>query len=259
MPKVRKKLVIGNWKLHGSLARNEALLLKFRALDLARGAEFAVCPPFPYIQQVTELLRGSSVSVGAQDISAFSEGAYTGEVAGGMLVDLGCRWVIVGHSERRVGFGDTDIIVAAKVCAALEAGLIPVLCVGESKEQRVSGAAEAVVAAQLESVVSAVGVGALSDLVVAYEPIWAIGTGLTATPDQAQSMHLFIRTCLDRVGADAERLRILYGGSVNAANAARLFEEKDIDGALVGGASLVFESFQAICDAAATAAAVSIR
>jgi len=259
VPKVRKKLVIGNWKLHGSLARNEALLLKFRNLDLAGGAEFAVCPPFPYIQQVAELLRGSSVSVGAQDLSAFSEGAYTGEVAGGMLADLGCKWVIVGHSERRVGFGDTDILVAAKVSAALEAGLIPVLCVGESKEQRVSGAAEVVVAAQLESVVSAVGVEALSDLVVAYEPIWAIGTGLTATPDQAQSMHLFIRTCLDKVGVDAEKLRILYGGSVNAANVARLFEEKDIDGALVGGASLVFESFQAICDAAAAAAAVAIR
>ncbi len=251
MSKVRKKLVIGNWKLHGSLARNQALLHGFRDLGSAVGVDVAVCPPFPYIQQVAGLLCDSSVSVGAQDLSPFREGPYTGEVAGEMLADLGCKWVIVGHSERRGGFGDTDAVVAAKVCAALEAGLTPVLCVGESQEQRVSGAAEAVVAAQLESVVSAVGFGAFSDLIVAYEPIWAIGTGLTATPDQAQSMHFFIRNCLQRFGVDAQRLRILYGGSVNAGNAARLFEEMDIDGALVGGASLVLESFHAICGAAA--------
>ena len=257
MSKVRKKLVIGNWKLHGSLARNEALLLNFRDPGLAVGVDVAVCPPFPYIQQVAGLLRGSAVSVGAQDLSPFHEGAYTGEVAGEMLADLGCKWAIVGHSERRGRFGDTDVVVAAKVAAALEAGLIPVLCVGESQEQRVSGAADAVVAAQLESVVSAVGVGAFSDLVVAYEPIWAIGTGLTATPDQAQSMHHFIRARLQQVGVDAQRLRILYGGSVNAGNAGRLFEEKDIDGALVGGASLVLESFHAICGAAT--AAVTIK
>ena len=253
MSKVRKKLVIGNWKLHGSLARNEALLRSFRDLGFGVEADVAVCPPFPYIQQVAGLLQGSAVSVGAQDLSPFREGAYTGEVAGEMLSDLGCKWVIVGHSERRGRFGDTDAIVAAKVSAALEAGLIPVLCVGESQDQRVSGAADAVVAAQLESVVSAVGVSAFPDLVVAYEPIWAIGTGLTATPDQAQSMHLFIRTCLQQLGVDAQKLRVLYGGSVNAGNAGRLFEEKDIDGALVGGASLVLESFHAICGAAAVA------
>lgn len=253
MSKVRKKLVIGNWKLHGSLARNEALLLNFRDTGVAVGVEVAVCPPFPYIQQVVGLLHGSPVSVGAQDISPFREGSYTGEVAGSMLVDLACKWVIVGHSERRGGFGDTDIVVGAKVRAALESGLTPVLCVGESREQRASGAAESVVAAQLESVVSAIGIEAFSALVVAYEPIWAIGTGLTATPEQAQSMHLFIRTCLQQVGVEAQKLRILYGGSVNAGNAARLFEEKDIDGALVGGASLVFDSFHAICGAAAAA------
>lgn len=248
--------MIGNWKLHGSLARNEALLLGFRDLCVADRVEVAVCPPFPYIQQVSMLLRDLPVSVGAQDLSPFSQGAYTGEVAGDMLADLGCKWVIVGHSERRGGFGDTDAVVAAKVRAALDAGLTPVLCVGETREQRHSGCAEAVVAAQLESVVSAIGAAAFSGLVVAYEPIWAIGTGLTATPDQAQSMHLFIRDCLQRSGVEAQKVRILYGGSVNAGNADRLFAEKDIDGALVGGASLVFDSFQAICGAAAAAVTI---
>lgn len=245
--------MIGNWKLHGGLARNEALLLGVRGSGVMAGVDVAVCPPFPYIQQAVELLRGSSVTVGAQDLSPFREGAYTGEVAAEMLVDVGCRWVIVGHSERRERFGDADAVVAAKVCAALEAGLVPVLCVGESREQREVGAAETVVAAQLEAIVSAVGVVAFSRLVVAYEPVWAIGTGLTATPDQAQAMHLFIRTCLRRAGVNEQEVRILYGGSVNAGNAARLFGEKDIDGALVGGASLVADGFLAICGAASAA------
>lgn len=253
---MRKKLVIGNWKLHGGLARNEALLLGIRGSDAVARIDAAVCPPFPYFQQAAELLRGTSVTVGAQDLSAYREGAYTGEVAGEMLADLGCRWVIIGHSERRQLFGETDAVVAAKVGAALRAGLVPVLCVGESREQRESGAAEAVVAAQLEAVFSAVGAKALSGVVVAYEPIWAIGTGLTATPDQAQSMHLFIRNLLQRIGVDAMGVRILYGGSVNAGNAARLFDEKDIDGALVGGASLQVDGFLAICRAASAAVTI---
>ncbi len=220
------------------------------------GVDVAVCPPFPYLQQAAELLSGTSVTVGAQDLSAFREGAYTGEVAGEMLADLGCRWVIVGHSERRERFGDADAVVAAKVRAALEVGLVPVLCVGESREQRESGSAETVVAAQLEAIVSAVGVTASSGLVVAYEPIWAIGTGLTATPDQAQAMHLFIRAFLQKAGVNAQEVRILYGGSVNAGNAASLFGEKDIDGALVGGASLVVDGFLAICGAASAAVTI---
>lgn len=256
MPKVRKKLVIGNWKLHGGLARNEALLLGIRGSDVMIGVDAVVCPPFPYLHQAAELLRGTSIMVGAQDLSAFREGAYTGEVAGEMLVDLGCRWVILGHSERRQLFGDTDAVVAAKADAALKAGLVPVLCVGESRAQRESGSAEAVVAAQLEAIVSAVGVSAFSRVVVAYEPIWAIGTGLTATPDQAQAMHFFIRNLLERIGVDAQEVRILYGGSVNAGNAARLFDEKDIDGALVGGASLLVDGFLAICGAASAAVAI---
>ncbi len=256
MPKVRKKLVIGNWKLHGGVARNEALLLGIRGSDVMSGIDVAICPPFPYLQQAVELLRGTSIAVGAQDLSAFREGAYTGEVAGEMLADLGCRWVIVGHSERRELFGNGDTVVAAKVGAALDAGLVPVLCVGESLEQRRAGSAEMVVAAQLEAIISAVGSKAFSGLVVAYEPVWAIGTGLTATPDQAQAMHLFIRAFLRNAGVDAQEVRILYGGSVNAGNAASLFGEKDIDGALVGGASLMVDGFLAICGAASAAGTI---
>ena len=250
MPQVRRKLVVGNWKLHGSTARNEALLLQFQDGRLADGIDVAVCPPFTYLQQAVGLLAESGVSVGAQDVSAFHRGAYTGEISGEMLVDLGCSCVIVGHSERRSLFGDTDPVVARKVVAALETGLPPILCVGETQSQRESGLAEQVVAAQLESVMACVDVNRLDHMVVAYEPIWAIGTGLTATPEQAQVMHVFIRRFIESTGADGQSIRILYGGSVNSANAASLFDECDIDGALVGGASLDFESFRAICAAA---------
>ncbi len=253
MPKVRRKLVVGNWKLNGSFACNKTLLGEVRASGCVEGVDIAVCPPFPYLQQAGDILSGSGVMLGAQDVSAYQEGAYTGEVSGRMLVDLGCGYAIVGHSERRSLFGETDSRVASKVGAALAAGLTPIVCVGESRSQRELGGAEQIVAAQLESIVAAIDIKLLDRLVVAYEPVWAIGTGLTATPEQAQSMHVFIRQCLGRAGVDSGGVRILYGGSVNAGNAVQLFNEKDIDGALVGGASLVFDGFNAICEAASKA------
>lgn len=213
--------------------------------------DVVVCPPFPYISQAKDVLGGSVVSVGAQNLSSFKDGAYTGEVSGSMLLDLGCSWVIVGHSERRSIFGETDDVVASKVALALDLGLKPILCVGETLEQREAGEAEAVVRTQLDGVLSVVGAELAGNIVVAYEPVWAIGTGRTATPDQAQVMHAFIRSHLQRSGVPSQKVKILYGGSVTAANASLLFVKPDIDGALVGGASLVAESFSLICAAAA--------
>ncbi|RLA47198.1 MAG: triose-phosphate isomerase [Gammaproteobacteria bacterium] len=250
---MRRGLVVGNWKMHGSRASVDALLGSLLRADAAQGAEAAVCPTYVHLAQALGLCAGSSLAVGAQDCSHMQSGAYTGEVAAEMLAELGCRWVILGHSERRQYHGESDDLVAAKLAAAVEAGLQPIVCVGETREQREAGEAEAVVAAQLQ--------GALADqadlvaLVVAYEPVWAIGTGLTATSEQAQDMHAFIRGCLVDIDAvDAAAIRLLYGGSVKATNAAQLFAQPDIDGALVGGAALVAEEFQAIIDAAAAAA-----
>lgn len=251
MLKVRKKLVIGNWKMNGSLERNASLLAELRSMSCADRVDVVVCPPFPFISQAKDVLSGSAVSVGAQNLSSFKDGAYTGEVSGSMLLDLGCSWVIVGHSERRSVFGETDHVVATKVALALELGLKPILCVGETLAQREAGEAEAVVQAQLDGVLAVVGAALASDIVVAYEPVWAIGTGRTATPDQAEVMHAFIRAHLERSGVAAQKVKILYGGSVTAANASLLFVKPDIDGALVGGASLVAESFSLICAAAA--------
>jgi triosephosphate isomerase len=209
-----------------------------------------VCPAYVHLAQALGLCAGSTVAVGAQDCSHMQSGAYTGEVSAEMLVDQGCRWVILGHSERRQYHAESDDLVAAKLTAAVQAGLFPIVCVGETREQREAAEAEAVVERQLRGALAAQ--ADLRGLVIAYEPVWAIGTGLTATPEQAQAMHAFIRQQLDGIdGVDAPATRILYGGSVKAGNAGELFAQPDIDGALVGGASLVAEDFLAIIRAAA--------
>jgi triosephosphate isomerase len=247
---MRKKLVAGNWKMHGSLAENAALLAAIK--PALAGIDAVVCVPFPYLAQTQALLAGSSIAWGAQNVSEQAKGAFTGEVSAAMLLDFGCKYVIVGHSERRSLYGESDELVASKYKAAQAAGLIPILCVGESLEERESGVTEAVVARQLDAVINATGVGSLSNAVVAYEPVWAIGTGKTASPEQAQAVHAFIRRKIAMLDAGvAERLVIQYGGSVKAANASELMAQPDIDGGLIGGASLVADDFVAICQAAA--------
>ncbi len=247
---MRKKLVAGNWKMHGSLAENAALLGAIK--PALQGIEAAVCVPFPYLAQVQAALGGSSIAWGAQNLSEQAKGAFTGEVSAAMLVDFGCRYVIVGHSERRSLYGESDELVAKKYMAAQAAGLTPILCVGESLAEREAGVTESVVARQLDAVLDAAGVASLGKAVVAYEPVWAIGTGKTATPEQAQAVHAFIRSRIAALDAAvAAGLVIQYGGSVKASNAAELFAQADIDGGLIGGASLVAEEFVAICRAAA--------
>lgn len=255
---MRGKLVAGNWKSNGDLATNRRLLDQVgAAAALLRGVECAVCAPYPYLFQVQQLLTGSAVSWGGQDVSQFGAGAFTGAVTAAMLLEFGCRYTLVGHSERRSIFGENDVVVAAKFDAAMKAGLTPILCVGETLQEREAGVTETVVGRQLEAVVGKCGVDALAKAVVAYEPVWAIGTGKNATPEQAQAVHSFIR---NRVAAAATgvaaKLKILYGGSVKAANAAQLFAQPDIDGGLIGGASLVAEEFMAICRAAGQPASV---
>jgi triosephosphate isomerase (TIM) len=252
---MRIKFVAGNWKMNGTLAANRDLLQKVMP-ELARvpGVKCAVCVPFPYLAQVQQLLSGSGIAWGAQTISQFDAGAYTGEVSGSMLVDFGCRYAIVGHSERRTLFGETSGIVAQKYAAALKAGLTPILCVGETLQERESGATEKVIADQLDAVTSHSGVQSLAHAVIAYEPVWAIGTGKTASPEQAQAVHAHIRARIGREDASiADRVQVLYGGSVKASNAAQLFAMKDIDGGLIGGASLDAQEFAAICQAARSA------
>ncbi|MEP5566762.1 MAG: triose-phosphate isomerase [Halioglobus sp.] len=247
---MRQPLVAGNWKMHGSRDSVESLLGALSASVTSDGAEVAVCPAFVHLARALKLCAGSRVSVGAQDCSQIASGARTGEISAPMLADLGCEWVILGHSERRAYHGENDTLVSAKLMAAVEAGLRPIVCVGESQSQREAGEAESVVASQLAGALN--GHSNLSGLVVAYEPVWAIGTGLTASPEQAQDMHAFIRAELSSVAAlDAQATRLLYGGSVKPGNAKELFAGADIDGALVGGAALVAEDFQAIVDAAA--------
>ncbi len=248
----RTRLVAGNWKMHGSRAANDALLgaLVSGARELA-GVECVVCPPFPYLPQAADRLAGSRIGWGAQNLSEHGSGAHTGEVSAAMLVEFGCRYAIVGHSERRALYGETDTQVAAKFAAAGKAGLVPILCVGESLAERESGRTEQVVARQLDAVVDASGAASLARAVLAYEPVWAIGTGRNATPEQAQHVHAYLRARVARSdGGIAARLRILYGGSVKAANAAAIFAMPDVDGGLIGGASLVAEDFLAICRAA---------
>jgi triosephosphate isomerase len=249
---MRSKLVAGNWKMNGNLASNQALLKSLIPLLLpVSGTRCAVCVPYPYLAQTEHILRGRGIPWGAQDVCQFEHGAYTGGVSAGMLADFGCRYVIVGHSERRALFGDTDAVVAQKFAAVLKAGLTPILCVGETLAERESGVMEQVIARQIDAVLAQSGVAALETAVVAYEPVWAIGTGKTASPEQAQAVHAFIR---GRVAEQdirvADGLTIIYGGSVKASNAKELFAMPDIDGGLIGGASLVAEEFAAICLAA---------
>ena len=250
---MRRILVAGNWKMHGSGAMVQELLEGLLAgTGNASDVDMAVFPPYPYLAQVQSLLDGSSISWGAQSLNPVAHGAHTGEVSAGMLLDFGCRHVLVGHSERRAIYGESDEDVAIRFMAALAAGLEPVLCVGETLEERESGATEAVVARQLDAVLNRCGVAGFERAVVAYEPVWAIGTGVTATPEQAQAVHAFIRDkFFSQDDIIAGQLRILYGGSVNGSNAADLFARKDIDGGLVGGASLKVEDFLAIRNAVA--------
>ncbi len=248
----RTKLVAGNWKMNGSLAQNQALLAtvtaEMRSLD---GLDCVVCVPFPYLAQTQSLLEKTRLVWGAQNISQYSHGAYTGEVSASMLVDFDVRYVIVGHSERRALFGEDSQLVAEKFKIAQIAKLIPILCVGETLEQREISETEAVIAKQLEAVIELTGVEALANAVIAYEPVWAIGTGKTATPQQAQDVHAFIRSKIAaKNNKIADNVRIVYGGSVKADNAKELFAMPDIDGGLIGGASLVAEDFVSICKAA---------
>ena len=213
--------------------------------------EMAVCPPYPYLGQAQLALQGSPLALGAQSLSEHASGAFTGEVSAAMLLEFGCRYVLVGHSERRALFGETDVVVAAKFAAAQKAGLVPVLCVGETLDERNAGQTALVIARQLSAVLDRVGVAAMASAVVAYEPVWAIGTGVTASPAQAQEVHAAIRAQVAALDAGiAEDLRILYGGSVKPQNAKELFGQADIDGGLIGGAALVADDFLAICLAA---------
>lgn len=251
---MRQPLIAGNWKMNGSSASIAELLAGITAgIGAIRHAEVAVCPPFPYLHAVGQAIAGTAIKLGAQNVCTEEGGAYTGEVAASMLIDMGCHYVIVGHSERRQYYGETSAIVAEKHLRAQAGGLTPILCVGETIEQRENGDTESVVAEQLDAVLELAGIAAFDNAVVAYEPVWAIGTGHTATPEQAQQVHAFIRSKLAESNADtAARLRLLYGGSMKAANAADLIAQTDIDGGLIGGASLKHGDFLAICSAAET-------
>jgi triosephosphate isomerase (TIM) len=249
---MRQKLIVGNWKMHGGLAANAALLGSLKAGIVAGGnAQSAVCVPFPYLAQAQEVLRGSAIAWGAQDVSEHAQGAFTGEVSGAMLNDFACRYAIVGHSERRAMHGESDELVARKAEAALAGGIVPIVCVGETLAERDGNETNAVVCRQLAAVSARLGASGLARIVLAYEPVWAIGTGRTATPQQAQDVHAALRAAVAQVDAKvAQSVQILYGGSVKAANAVELFAAPDVDGGLVGGASLVSAEFVAICAAA---------
>ena len=249
---MRKPLVAGNWKMHGTRAENADLVRTLLdQLPPDARAEVLVCPPFVYLWETGRLLKDSDVALGAQSVCAEAQGAFTGEVSGAMLRDVGCRYVLVGHSERRQLYGETDALVARKFMAAQAQGLIPVLCVGETLEEREADRTGEVVARQLEAVLSVSGVASFAKAVIAYEPVWAIGTGRTASPEQAQEVHAMIRAKVAELDATIGGLvRILYGGSVKASNAQELFAMPDIDGGLVGGASLKADEFARICAAA---------
>jgi triosephosphate isomerase len=248
---MRRPLVAGNWKMHGSRAEAVALLDELIQQGGARTTEVAVCPPFVYLQEAARRLKESDIALGAQNVCAEAVGAFTGEVSAAMLKDVGCRYVIVGHSERRALYHEDDKLVARKFVAAQSHKLTPILCVGETLEQRERGETEHVVARQLDAVIAVAGVATFADAVIAYEPVWAIGTGKNATPQQAQEVHAFVRGRISARDAKiAADLRILYGGSVKAANAAELFDMPDVDGGLVGGASLRGDEFGRICAAA---------
>ncbi|MDE2314960.1 MAG: triose-phosphate isomerase [Xanthomonadaceae bacterium] len=248
---MRKKLVAANWKMHGSRSMANALCGDIAAAD-TDGIDVVICPPFPYLVDVATACAEAGIGLGAQDLSEHEgQGAYTGEVSAAMLADCGAQWVLVGHSERRQYHGESDVLVARKFAAARAAGLTPILCVGETLAQRQAGETETVVARQLQAVLDTCGIGSFDTAVISYEPVWAIGTGHTATPEQAQQMHAFIRSQLQKEDAMIARLtRLLYGGSVKAANAAELFAQSDVDGGLIGGASLTASDFLGICAAA---------
>jgi triosephosphate isomerase (TIM) len=246
---VKNKLIAGNWKMNGSLAANEALVRALVAGMNGARCEVAVCVPAPYLAQVNALRAGSKLELGAQDVSQHMQGAYTGEVCAAMLKEFGVRYAIVGHSERRQYHGETDAVVAEKAKAALAAGITPIVCVGETLAEREAGHMQEVVKRQMAAVIHVNG-HCISEIVVAYEPVWAIGTGKTATPEQAQEVHALLRAQLTAATPHPERVHILYGGSMNAGNAAQLLAQPDIDGGLVGGASLKAADFLQIIAAA---------
>lgn len=246
---MKKKLITGNWKMNGNLAANDALVKAIIAGLGAQTCDVAVCVPAPYLAQLQALLQGSPVLLGSQDVSAHESGAYTGEVSVGMLKEFGVRYCLVGHSERRQYHGETDVVVAAKAQRALAAGLTPIVCVGETLAEREAGQTEEVVKRQLAAVIHANG-HCISEIVVAYEPVWAIGTGKTASPEQAQQVHAVLRAQLKAASSHADGIQILYGGSMNAANAAQLLTQPDIDGGLIGGAALKASDFLTIIAAA---------
>ncbi len=249
---MRQPLVAGNWKMNGSLESIRELLAGIKAgIAEVNVAEVAVCPPAIYMAEVQSLLTGTDIAWGGQDVSMHDSGAYTGEIASSMYLDFGCKYVIIGHSERRSYHGETDAQVAKKYAAACAAGLVPILCVGETLEEREQSVTEQVIARQLDAVVDHCGIEDIGKGVIAYEPVWAIGTGMTASPEQAQDVHAFIRQRIANGDADvAASVRILYGGSMKPGNAGELLAKEDIDGGLIGGASLQAEDFLGICKAA---------
>ena len=248
--KMRKTIVAGNWKMNASKDSVESLVTDILSGASDVSAEIIVCAPFPYLSQVEVLIEGSILMLGAQNLNLNASGAFTGEVSAEMIKDFGANHVIVGHSERRSLYGETSEIVAEKTKAAIDSGLTPILCLGESLDQRESGKTESVVSEQLNKVIKMVGIEAFNNIIVAYEPVWAIGTGMTATPEQAQAVHKFIRDLLASSSQDiAHKTAILYGGSMNAGNAVELISCADIDGGLIGGAALKAEDFLQICKA----------
>jgi triosephosphate isomerase len=239
---MRKKLMVGNWKMNGSLAANASLIAELLSGMSLVSCRAAVCVPSVYLAQMQSLLAGSPIALGAQDVSAHASGAYTGELSAAMLQDFAVRYCIVGHSERRQYHAESDVLVAAKAQRALAAGITPIVCVGETQAEREAGQTETVVKRQLAAVIHANG-HCISEIVVAYEPVWAVGTGLTALPEQAQQVHAVLRAQLNAASSHADRVPILYGGSMNAANAAQLLAQPDVDGGLIGGAALKAPEF----------------
>ncbi|MCP4334055.1 MAG: triose-phosphate isomerase [Gammaproteobacteria bacterium] len=246
---MRTSLIAGNWKMNGSLQSVIDLVEGIKVGDAGK-AQLAVCPPAIYLMKVGGMLDGSHIALGAQNVCDQESGAFTGEVSAAMLIESGCHYAIVGHSERRALYGESDQLVAARYAMAVQAGLTPILCVGETLDERQSGVTEEVVAGQIGAVLDSSGIASLAQAVIAYEPVWAIGTGQVATPEQAQAVHAFIRNRLAQMDSDvAQGLQILYGGSMNPANAAQLLSQQDIDGGLIGGAALKADDFLAIAQA----------
>ena len=253
---MRRKLVVANWKMHGSLLENQQLLDSFKShLAALKNVDVVICVPYPYLHQAQVTLSGSNIAWGAQNVGKFPVGAYTGEVAASMLKDFGASYVILGHSERSTAYCESAENVAAKFVTAKNAGLTPILCVGETLQEREAGVMQHVVSEQLDPIIELHGADIFKNAVISYEPIWAIGTGLSATPEQAQSMHEFIREKIARLNPEAAMsVRIIYGGSVNPSNASKLTAVQDIDGGLIGRCSLNAEEFEKICFAAEAAA-----